>query len=129
MKNKKWNMSGFILDGRYICINIRRTMWFSSWKLLKYVSRALFYFLGKSKHRIYILSFFWQKKLLMRFLSPSWLFMYFYQVMCAIILLVLEPYLQVTLCSVYHVESFLKGLHSRFVFTGLQMLPYSCILL
>ena len=55
-------MSGFILDGRYICINIRRTMWFSSWKLLKYVSRALFYFLGKSKHRIYILSFFLAKE-------------------------------------------------------------------
>jgi hypothetical protein len=35
--------------------------------------------------------------------------------MCVITLLVLEPYLQVTPCSAYHVESFLKGLHSRFV--------------
>jgi len=88
------------------------------------------YFLEKSKQTIYILCFFfWLKKLLMQFLSLCWLSMYFYQVMCAIILLVLEPYLQVTLCSVYHAESFLKGLHSRFVFTGLQMLPYSCILL
>ena len=43
-----------------------------------------------------------------------WLYIYFYQVMCAIILLVLELYLQVTPCSIYHAESFLKGLHSRF---------------
>jgi hypothetical protein len=40
--------------------------------------------------------------------------LYFLQVMCAIILLPLEPYLQVIPCSAYHVESFLKGLHSRF---------------
>jgi hypothetical protein len=48
--------------------------------------------------------------------------MYFYQVTCAIILLVLEPYLQVTHCSICHVGSFSKGPHSRFVFTSLKML-------
>jgi hypothetical protein len=57
-----------------------------------------------------------------------WLYIYFYQVMCAIILLVLELYLQVTPCSIYHAESFLKGLHSRFFFTCLQICSYTCML-
>jgi hypothetical protein len=42
--------------------------------------------------------------------------MSFYYVMFAIILLVLELYLHVTHCSIYHRESFSKGLHSRFFY-------------
>ena len=44
--------------------------------------------------------------------------------MCAIILLVLELYLQVTPCSIYHAESFLKGLHSRFFYLLANMFIY-----